>query len=214
MALNEEQKLLLADVRSLLQQIDSIEAGGKNNKEVNMDENTFEEQETLEEDVTMSETEEDVMMSEAEEDEIVAKAKSIIKKRQAKKSSVGKSDLGINADDDAESRERNGEPEQNKKNVSEVAKSLNQLNKSMLQMAKVLKSVSDNNESNTQAIENILSGIGVTQNVMKSEGFPRRTPVADRDRVIKSLKNVAKSKDSQVDVDSMGIGDVLTSIFS
>ena len=215
MALTEEQKTLLADCKSVIQQIESIEAGEENTQEKEENNMGTDKNEVQMEDQTMEST----ALSEEEEDDIIAKAANILK---ARKSKTMKSAEGVTGDDDAETRLRDDEPESNQSNVSEVAKSdIKEIKNAVIKMAKVVKSIDQKTDQNENAIVNILEGIGVVEDVQVSQPVRksapvRRRPVADRKKVLKGLNETIKSnvnKDQDSKADSAGLGDAMRMIF-
>jgi hypothetical protein len=107
-------------------------------------------------------------------------------------------------------------PEQTQENVSEVAKSVKAMNKTLTEITRVIKSLSSRTTENQTAIENLLGGINLTEKVLKSydQNVVKQLPVTEtnRDRVLKDLisKRVEKDDSSQ---EPTSVKEAMTAIF-
>jgi hypothetical protein len=202
--LSDEQKTVLSDIETLLEQIKTLETGDEQNVsdadlEVQNQESETEDEERA------------VEMTMDEENEIIEKASNIIKSRQAQKSAEG-----TNVNDQAEERLMDDLPEQTQENVSEVAKSVKAMNKTLTEITRVIKSLSSRTTENQTAIENLLGGINLTEKVLKSydQSVVKQLPVTEtnRDRVLKDLisKRVEKDDSSQ---EPTSVKEAMTAIF-
>lgn len=176
-----EVSTLIADIQSLLAQIEQVSGNGGGEVEEGM--------------VKMAEGEKPEMMDGGDDASKLDAIKKILKAmagedkgsaEDEKEDKVEKSDEGPNASDNAESRIDDGQSEENEKNVNEVAKALAKLlgvksvqksqPKKSSDMDKVMKALNvivDRLEVQEKSLIGIYEGLGVADEIKKSSNVER-----------------------------------------
>lgn len=178
-----EVSTLIADIQSLLAQIEQVSGNGGGEVEEGAVQ--------MAEDSKMTDT-----MPEGGEDDSgkIEAIKKILKaledegsKEDEKEDKVEKSDEGPNASDNAEARIDDGQGEENDKNVNEVAKALAKLlgvkgvaksaqskkSSDMDRVMKALEKIADRQAEAEKAIIGIYEGLGVVDEIKKSSNVER-----------------------------------------
>lgn len=241
--IGQQENAILQNIKSLIQQIEQIEAGEEMAKQADDQILVPEEKE---EKVAMADDDTQKPMAEGEVDEEdmnkedMALAKSILR-------AIRKADEGTTASDDADARLGDDIPEVDQDNIDEVAKMLTKLAKksksapvkkasknneledvkmAILDLTKVVKSIADDNNEVQKAVASILDGIGVADaitSVQKSEvPVQRRSvnkPVADRPSVRKAIMDEIRNNSgnrelAQSNTVRKNLGSVMKSLFS
>jgi len=237
--LSPEEQALLQNIKSLVQQIESIEESESDSDATTGDLQPIEKQEaspmkkkvTKQYEKEMTVKEKDTgngpdIDAEYADDEAEYSEEEVEKALKVLSSLVRKSDEGATASDDAETRVEEDIPEETMDNVEEVAKAIlalgrrrparkrnvaksastSKIEKALLELTKVVKSLAVDHNESTKAVEAILEGIGIADAVKKSgrevrkSARVRRPARGNNDRVnkeliseIRGLKNVIQN---------------------
>lgn len=220
-ALSEDEMNLLGQIKAIVSQMESSAMGGGDDMMM------LESKEMVDDDNMMNKRyDEDMMKGEYEDNE----------DKEMQKSTVAK-EAEETASDDAEDRIEGAQPEESDEAMRMIGKQLNENSRTIAQLLGIVKSlaaqVKENQavtKSQTDAIEQMIEGIGVTQDIMKQAEAQAvavtksgQQPIQYQNNdVVKSLAELLKphingdgkqvAKSEEVPTGKEGIGQVMTSL--